>query len=152
MSDMNFHKKIIAPITKPTHVGNCHIFRPENQDDKKARYTQTDVSRGWCSTLKYVHVHHQLQLLKAEIARKDQEILELKNTVVDLRSELDQPEQHGSRVSLRFTGLPENEAHDDTDKLILDVCSAIKIDPPVQPTDIAVSHQLGQKAPGKTDK
>ena len=40
-------------------------------------------------------------------------------------------------------------AHDDTDKLILDVCSAIKIDPPVQPTDIAVSHRLGKKAPGK---
>ena len=65
------------------------------------------------------------------------------------RPELDQLEQHGKRGSLRFTGLPDNEAHDDTDKLILDVCSATKINPPGQPTDIAVSHRLGQKVPGK---
>ena len=116
-------QKLLKDITRPTH----------------------EEFREMLST----ELHRQLQPLKAEIARKDQEILKLKNTVVDLRSELDQLEQHGRRDSLRFTGLPENEAHDDTDKLILDVCSAIKIDPPVQPTDIAVSHRLGKKAPGK---
>ena len=39
---------------------------------------------------------------------------------------------------------------DNTDVAILQICEAIKVDPPVQPTDIAVSHRLGRPTEGKT--
>ena len=41
---------------------------------------------------------------------------------------------------------------DDTDSAILNICSAIEVDPPVQPSDIAVSHRLGKRRPGKRDR
>ena len=43
--------------------------------------------------------------------------------------------------NLRIAGIPENTEHDDTDTAILNICQAISVDPPVQPSDIAVSHQ-----------
>ena len=65
-----------------------------------------------------VELHRQLQLLKDQIIHKDQKISELIRTVVDLCSDLDQQEQHGKRDSLRFFGIPENSAHDNTDNKI----------------------------------
>ena len=112
-----------------------------------------DITRPTHEELRYMfsaELHRQLQPLKDTINQKDQKILELKKAVVDLRSELDQLEQHGRRDSLRFSGIPENPAHDNTDNKILDICNAIELDPPLQPTDIAVSHRLGKSVPGKT--
>ena len=36
-----------------------------------------------------------------------------------------------------------------TDAAIITLCAAIKVDPPVQPEDIAVSHRVGKAAEGK---
>ena len=59
-------------------------------------------------------------------------------------------EQHGRRDSLRIAGIPEKEELDNTDAAVQDICQAIKVDPPVQPTDIAVSHRLGRPSEGTT--
>ena len=113
----------------PDHFALCFTEALKCPDIQKHLKDITRPTHEAFRDMLSTELHRQLQPLKAETARKDQNILELKNTVVDRRSELDQLEQHGRRDSLRFTGLPENEAHDETDKLILDVCSAIKIDP-----------------------
>ena len=55
----------------------------------------------------------------------------------------------GRRDSLRISGIPEVEESDDTDAAIITLCAAIKVDPPVQPEDIAVSHRVGKAAEGK---
>ena len=63
---------------------------------------------------------------------------------------LDDVEQHRRRDSLMISGIPENPDHDDTDAAVLQVCEMIKIQPPVQPEDIPVSHRVGkptQKGP-----
>ena len=44
----------------------------------------------------------------------------------------------------RITGIPQNTEHDDTDPAILNICQAIVVDPPVQPSDITVSHRPGK--------
>ena len=67
-----------------------------------------------------------------------------------LDRKLDHLEQHGGRDSLRITGIPEKEEYDDTDAAVLDICQAIQVDPPVQPTDIAVSQRLGRPTEGRT--
>ena len=46
-------------------------------------------------------------------------------------------------------GIPEAAESDDTDAAILSICAAIKVDPPVRPVDIAVSHQVGKTVAGK---
>ena len=94
IEDLGTHCKenLLKDITRPTHEELRDMFSAE--------------------------LHRQLQPLKDMINQKDQEILELKKAVVDLRSELDQLEQHGRRDSL---GIPENPAHDNTDNKILDI-------------------------------
>ena len=67
-----------------------------------------------------------------------------------LDKKLDDLEQHGRSDSRRIAGIPEKEEHDDTDAAVLKLCQAIKVNPPVQPTDIAVSHRLGRPAEGRT--
>ena len=66
-----------------------------------------------------------------------------------MSTQIDDLEQHGRRDSLRIVGIPESD-NDDTDSTVLKICSAIEVDPPVQPSDIAVSHRLGKKEAGKT--
>ena len=94
-------------------------------------------------------LHKQLKPIKDELQAKDQEIKLLKRTIAEQNDKLDQLEQHGQRDSLRISGIPEVEESDDTDAAIITLCAAIKVDPPVQPEDIAVSHRVGKAAEGK---
>ena len=94
-------------------------------------------------------LHRQLKPCKYELLAKDNEIKAHADTISVLDKKLDL-EQHGRRDSLRIAGIPEKEEHDDTDAAVLEICQAIKVDPPVQPTDIAVSHRLGRRAEGRT--
>ena len=73
----------------------------------------------------------------------------LKKTIAEQNDILDQLEQHGRRDSLRVSGIPEAAESDNTDAAILSICAAIKVDPPVQPVDIAVSHRVGKTVAGK---
>ena len=91
----------------------------------------------------------QLQRYKEGLRAKDQEIKMLKKTICEQNDKLDQLEQHGQRDSLRRAGIPEAVESDDTDAAIISLCSAIKVDTPVQPEDIAVSHRVGKTVTGK---
>ena len=109
----------------------------------------THPSRDEFADLISSELHRQLKPFKDALEAKDNEIKELKKTISAQNDKLDQLEQHGRRDSLRIAGIPENEASDDTDAAILTLCAAIKVDPPVQPQDIAVSHRAGKAATGK---
>ena len=109
----------------------------------------THPSRDEFADLISSELHRQLKPFKDALEAKDREIKERKKTISDQNDKLDQLEQHGRRDSLRIAGIPENEASDDTDAAVLTLCAAIKVDPPVQAQDIAVSHRAGKAATGK---
>ena len=94
-------------------------------------------------------VHRQMLPLKQQLQQKDKEIISLKETIVYQQTNFDDLEQHGRRDSLRVSGIPEPDEHDNTDAAVLGVCELTKVDPPLQPTDIAVSHRIGRKTEGK---
>ena len=87
--------------------------------------------------------------MKDLLDKKDNEIRDLKRTIAEQKVKLDDLEQHGRRDSLRIAGIPENPENDDTDAAVLGVCAAIKVDPPVEPQDIAVSHRVGKQVTGR---
>ena len=64
------------------------------------------------------------------------------------QTKLDDLEQHGRRDSL-VAGIPENPDHDDTDAAVLEVCQLMKVDPPLEAKDIAVSHRVGKQRQGQ---
>ena len=109
----------------------------------------THPSRDEFADLISSELHRQLKPFKDALEAKDREIKELKKTISDQNDKLDQLEQHGRRDSLRIAGIPQNEASDVTDTAVLTLCAAIKVDPPVQAQDIAVSHRAGKAATGK---
>ena len=111
-------------------------------------------TNGWVNNrdaddLRCHRAHYQLKPIKDELQAKDQEIKLLKRTIAEQNDKLGQLEQHGRRDSLRISGIPEVEESDDTDAAVITLCAAIKVDPPVQPEDIAVSHRVGKAADGK---
>ena len=94
-------------------------------------------------------VHRQTQPLKEQLREKDSEIEALKETIQMQQTKLDDLEQHGRRDSLRVAGIPENPDHDDTDAAVLEVCQLMKMDPPLEAKDIAVSHRVGKQRQGQ---
>ena len=94
-------------------------------------------------------LYKQLKPIKDELQANDQEIKLLKRTIAEQNDKWDQLEQHGRCDSLRISGIPVVEESDDTDAAVITPCAAIKVDPPVQPDDIAVSHRVDKAAEGK---
>ena len=80
---------------------------------------------------------------KDELLANDNEIKTLKETISVLDRKLDDLEQHGCRDSLRITGIPEKEEHDDTIAAVLEICQAIKVDLPVQPCSLSPTWETG---------
>ena len=126
---------LAAALKSPDIVGQLNQITQPNHDE--------------FADLISAELHRQLQPYKEELRAKDQEIKMLKKTISEQNDKLDQLEQHGRRDSLRVTGIPEAVESDDTDAAILSLCAAIKVDPPVQPEDIAVSHRVGKTIAGK---
>ena len=62
--------------------------------------------------------------------------------VYQLRDHNDALEQYGRRSSLRISGIPEEEEEDTTAAVVLLANEVLELDPPLQPTDIDVSHRL----------
>ena len=87
--------------------------------------------------------------MKELLDKKDNEIKALKQTIVEQKIKLDDLEQHGRCDTLRIAGIPENPDNDDTDAAVLGVCATIKMDPPLEPQDIVVSHRVGKQVTGK---
>ena len=126
---------LAAALKSPDIVGQLKQITQPNHDE--------------FADLISTELYRQLQPYKEELRSKDQEIKMLKKTIAEQNDKLDQLEQHGRRDSLRVSGIPEAAESDDTDAAILSICAAIKVDPPVQPVDIAVSHRVGKTVAGK---
>ena len=89
----------------------------------------------------------EVQSLKATLKDKDAAIADLQTEVGKLRDDHDSLEQYGRRKNLRISGVPEPklepEEVEDTTSTIVDLAnSALKLDPPLQVSDIEVSHRL----------
>ena len=95
-----------------------------------------------------VEVHRQIAPLKQQLSEKDAELQRLRNIIRGQQIILNDLEQH-RRDSLRISGIPENPEHDNTDEAVLKICNEMKLEPQVEPKDIAVSHRVGKSAAGR---
>ena len=94
-----------------------------------------------------LEVGKQIKVLKEELNKKDVEIGNLTQRCNDLEKRNDDLEQYTRKNSLRFAGLeqPENENPTDT---VMQVCnSLLKVQPPIEPSDIDNAHRLGEGTP-----
>ena len=87
-------------------------------------------------------VHCQLNPLREQLKDMYEEILRLKKTISDQQVMSESMEQHGHRESPRITGVPDIPDIDGTDGAVLSFGQQIKVDPPVQPRDITMSHSI----------
>ena len=88
-----------------------------------------------------------MQSLKAQLNDRDAKIASLKVEVRKLREDHDALEQYGRRNNLHISGLPEpqlepDQAEDTTGTIVQLANDVLKLDPPLQATDIEVSHRL----------
>ena len=95
-------------------------------------------------------VHRQITPLRKQLDETNAELQRLKNIMNDQKTLIDDIEQHGRRDSIRTVGIPENPGHNDHNRTILKIREQIKVQPMIEPKDIAVSHRVGKSAGGKT--
>ena len=82
--------------------------------------------------------------LQKEEQEKDVKIHDLENEVSDLKTIIDNHEQHGRRDSIRIFGLSE-ETSGTTDDKVMRLCNRrMKLDPPLTLDEISVSHRVGR--------
>ena len=96
-----------------------------------------------------MEVHRQIASLKQQLSEKDAELQKLRNIIRDQQIMLDDLEQHGRRDSLRISGISKNLENDNTDEAVLKICNEMKVEPQVEPRDIAISHRVGKSAAGR---
>lgn len=96
-------------------------------------------------------IYKQLQPLRDELRQRDEVISSLKKNVHSLEQQIDDLEQYSRRESVRIAGIPENE-NENTDEIVLDVCSSMKLEPMLKPEDISVSHRVGKKDPNRSPR
>ena len=82
--------------------------------------------------------------LLAKLDARDKEIVSLKNKVVVLEDRIDDMEQWTRKGSARIQGLKDSpsESNASLDRKILDMCTEIGVEPPVEIQDIEVAHRL----------
>ena len=84
----------------------------------------------------------EIRSLKASLAQRDPTIVELREEIKRLREDHDALEQYGRRNNLRISGIPEQEQEDTTEAVMAIANGVMKLDPPLQPGDVEVSHRL----------
>ena len=84
----------------------------------------------------------EVRALRASLAERDEKIEALNQEVRQLRDNSDALEQYGRRSSLRISGIPEEEEEDSTAVVVSLANEVLELDPPLQPTDIDISHRL----------
>ena len=83
----------------------------------------------------------QVQSLKQALAQRDAVINDLPTEVRELRQQNDALEQHGRRNSLRISGI--SEEWENTTAAVVSIANEVmKLDPPLSPNDIDISHRL----------
>ena len=92
-------------------------------------------------------LHAEVKSLRAELADRDATIVNLRGEIRRLREDHDALEQYGRRNNLRVSGIPEpnlqqGETEDTTSAVVQLANEVLKLDPPLQNSDIEVSHRL----------
>ena len=94
-----------------------------------------------------LEVSNQIKSLKENIEKKDIEINSLKEKCVELENRNEELEQYTRKNSLRFSGLEECDNENPTDT-VLKVCNDLmKLETPVEVSDIDNAHRLGDASP-----
>ena len=89
--------------------------------------------------------------LVADSKAKDEKIAKMEQRIVHLESSIDDLEQYGRRDSVRIFGLPEDDLGT-MDEKVIKLCNArMKLRPPLQVDEIAVSHRVGEPKPVPQD-
>ena len=90
--------------------------------------------------------------LKGELKTRDDTIHSLQSEVTELQTRVEDLEQHGHRDSVQVFGIPEDESGSTDDKVLRLFNKRLKLDPPLDLDDIAISHRVGQpKEPAAGD-
>lgn len=89
----------------------------------------------------------RLQSMDKQIKAKDQRIMALEKDVTELRDLVDAQEQYSRRESLRLFGIPETTG-ENTNALVMNFCTKMSLDPPLNPSEISRSHRAGEKKQG----
>ena len=79
------------------------------------------------------------------IKHRDETTKKLEGKVAKLEFEADKVEQYSRRANLRFSGLPETESENTTDKLLELINNEMCPDTPVHKEQVERSHRLGPK-------
>ena len=89
----------------------------------------------------------EVKYLRAELADRDATIVNLRGEIQRLREDHDALEQYGRRNNLRVSGIPEPNLQpdqiEDTTTAVVELANEVlKVHPPLQNSDIEVSHRL----------
>ena len=89
-------------------------------------------------------MNQTITALQKESQEKDKKIQDLEKDVSELKSIIDNHEQHGRRDYIRILGLSENTPGT-TDAKVMRLCNQrMKLVPPLSIAEISVSHRLGK--------
>ena len=80
--------------------------------------------------------------LRAEIKKRDDQIVTLKAEITALKTKTDDMEQWTRRGSMRIQGIPESTPGSLDDKLLFLFNTRLKIQPPIAKEEIEVAHRL----------
>ena len=89
----------------------------------------------------------EVKSLRAQLADRDATIVNLRGEIQRLRDDHDALEQYGRRNNLRVSGIPEpnlqpDQIEDTTSTVVKLANEVLKVVPPLQNSDIEVSHRL----------
>ena len=91
----------------------------------------------------------EIAFLKAELKRKDGEIVVLQRGADTLVSRTDSLEQYTRRNSLRLTGLSETDNEDILKRTVDIMNNKMKVEPPLSANDIDRVHRVGRRDASK---
>lgn len=99
----------------------------------------------------------EVKSLKQALSDRDAAIANLTHEVIELRQANDALEQYGRRNNLRINGIEEpklgdDEEEDTTAAVVRLANDELKLDPPLQASDIEVSHRLKKHAKAKKEE
>ena len=99
----------------------------------------------------------EVKSLRAELADRDATIVNLRGEIQRLKEDHDALEQYGRRNNLRVSGIPEpnlqqGETEDTTSAVVQLANEVLKLDPPLQNSDIEVSHRLKKSRHARSEE
>ncbi|ELU16487.1 hypothetical protein CAPTEDRAFT_217787 [Capitella teleta] len=91
-------------------------------------------------------LRNEVVMLRAELRELDQRIYQLEEKLQSAESDTDSLEQYTRRNSLRIAGIREETGEDPTEKVMELVNSTLKLNPPLDITEVDRIHRVGKPA------